>query len=234
MTPTTEAGGRRTRAAAPPTLLIPEVSHVGDLDPASKRKDSYEGRGLSVCLHPAAWRHISDGVVHGPTHSLTHPVGAFLDARSLKPAQRREVLAWAVARGLAEKAVLWTVSWTDEDEERRTMTVETRAEALAEAAVYDEDDVTVRRRPGHVSTPALDALAMQTRKSLGDADVLDMVLPSWAWETHGLSGVWWSDRHDPMGLSAPRGVIRPESVAEWTVSPGMDEDEDEDEQEDFD
>jgi hypothetical protein len=223
-------------------LRIPTVHHVGDMDPSSKRTDSYEGAGLSVCLHPSSWRRIARGCVGGTTHRLTHPEGAFVDAHALDGPSRTSILAWAVARGYAKPATIWTMSWDDCDEngkERRSHSVFAAAEdAACEAEEYEDQGVEVVETQQHRSTTILETLAMQTRPALGDRSVVDLVLPAWAHEVHGISGVWWNDEHDPYGLSAPRGVIRPGALCEWAVEPighdPDDEDVDDADEEDLD
>lgn len=204
-----------------PILHLTTVHHVGDLDPSSKRMDSYEGAGLSVCLHPSAWRRIARGFVAGRTHRMTNPNAAFLDAGSLDPKTRTSILAWSVERGLAVRATLWTLGWDDFDDEgearRSYMIFTTKKEALEEAEEYEESNPEIARSVDHCSTPRLDELAMQSSQSLGNASVLDLVLPLWAHEVHGLSGVWWNEELDPLALSAPRGVIRSESMTDWKI-----------------
>lgn len=226
-----------------PVLSMTSLYHVGDMDPAAKRTDSYEGAGLSVCLHPSAWRRIARGHVGGTTHRLVNPQGRFVDAHALDETMRHEILAWAVSRGLAEPARIWAVSWEQEDddgeERRRCFVFDDADEAAEEAEEYEDCDVEIVDTMEHRSTPELLALTMQTRTQLGDSDVIDLVLPIWAHEVHGIDGVWWNDRFQPWSLSAPRGVIRPEAVSTWTAEPlgydpddddGQDEDEGEDEE----
>lgn len=223
-----------------PVLSMPCLYHVGDMDPASKRTDSYEGAGLSVCLHPSAWRRIARGHVGGTTHRLTNAAGCFVDAHALDEQTRRSILAWAVDRRLAEPARIWTVSWDEEDddgeERRRSFVFDDARQAADEAEEYEECGVEIVDDMEHRSTPALLALTMQTMTQLGNSGIIDLILPIWAHEVHGIEGVWWADRFDPWSLSAPRGVIRPEAVSAWSIEPlgfdpddedGQDDDEDE-------
>lgn len=230
----------------PPLIALPRVHHVGLLDLSAKRTGSYEGAGLSVCLHPAAWRRIARGMVSGTTHALEHPTGIFVDAHAIGRTMRSAILKWAVDKGLAEKARIWTMSWDDSDEDgehrRSSCVFEDAGKAAYEAEEYEDQNVAIVDTLEHRSTPALQAATMQTEAALGDRDVVDLVLPIWAHEVHGVSGVWWNDDHDPWNLSAPRGVIRPESLSEWRIEPiGYDpddedcvddEDDDDDELED--
>lgn len=193
------------------------VYHVGDMDPSLKRMDSHEGCGLSVSLHPSEWRSIGEGLISGACWSLTRKDGAFLDAHALGRVRRKAILAWAVGKGYATPCDTWT--WTyfdDEREEEMTQTFADRAEADEERD-YAESG-SIRKRRGHASTPLLDGITMQSSRSLSDRNVIDLVLPLWAHEVHGVEAVWWSDALDPLLLSAPRGVIHPDAVGKWKAT----------------
>lgn len=212
-----------------PVIRIDRLLHVGEMDPALKRSDSYEGSGLSVSLHPSAWRMIARGCVSGPCWELRREGGLLLDARRIRGALAKEVLAWGVAAGHAVPKDLWRISWWDDEmESRMSMVFDDADEAREEAR---DRDIRTRRISGHVSTPALDAVCMQTRLSLGDRSVIDLLLPLWARSQHGLDGVWWSDRLSPITLSAPRGVLAADVVSEWTAT-RLDHDPDDDEYDD--
>lgn len=212
----------------PPLLSIDMVRHVGDMDPASKRTGSYEGAGLSVSLHPRAWRTIARGLVSGRTWTLRRQGGRFLDAHALRPAMRRAILAWGVAQGYCSLVPLWRFSYYDDElESRVSQTFASLAEAKDES--YDGEMGRVRRISGHASTPLLDQAAMQGSPSFGDRSVLDLLLPIWAGREHGLDGVWWSDRLSVVTHSAPRGVILTDALASWSVEESeQDEDADDD------
>ncbi len=229
--------GHRNDELHVPTVDLPIVYHVGTMDPTRKGVNSYEGAGLSVSLHPSAWRRIARGMVGGETFRLTHGKGTFLDALSLEDELRREILGWAVANGYATIAHVWTLSWTEwdddsEDELERSCNFLDQKRAEAEALEYDQHDARIASSMQHVSTPYLDLMVMSTRTSIGDRDVLDMVLPAWAVQVRGLAGVWWNERYAPMELSAPRGVIDPSRLGEWRIE-RANADPDDDIEEDF-
>lgn len=202
----------------PPVLVIDRVWHVGGLDAASKGRGSYEGAGLSVSVNPAAWRAIARGHVSGDTWRLDRPGSRFLDALGLGRSRAATIMAWGVRQGYAEPAELWRWTYWDEDlEENVHQTFATRQEAVDEAECEDDDEC-VTLQHGHVSTPTLDAAAMQDRASLGSKSVLDLLLPLYAEQVLGLDGVWWSECLDPLCLSAPRGVIPAAAVPAWTAT----------------
>lgn len=199
-----------------PILRFDRLLHVGEMDPALKRHDSYEGSGLSVSLHPSAWRIIARGYVSGPCWELRREGGLLLDAHRVRGALAREVLAWGVAAGHVVAKDLWRVSWWDDElDDRMSMIFDDAAEAREEAR---DREIRSRRIRGHVSTPSLDVICMQTRPSLGDRSVIELLLPLWARSQHGLDGVWWSDRLSPVTLSAPRGVLAADVVDKWTAT----------------
>lgn len=220
----------------PPVIAIDLVRHVGSMDPASKRTGSYEGAGLSVSLHPRAWRAIARGFVSGRTWTLRKQGGRFLDAHALKPSMRRAILAWGVDEGYCTVVPLWRLSYYDDElESQVTQTFSSLAEAKEESD--DGERGRVRRVSGHVSTPLLDRDAMQNSASCGDRSVLDLLLPIWAGREHGLDGVWWSDRLSVVTHSAPRGVILVDALPSWSIdaaAPEDDEDDHEDDDEDED
>lgn len=202
---------------------MPRLWHVGDMLVASKRRNSYEGTGLSVSVHPAAWRMIARGQVGGDTWLLEKPGARFLDALSLSQAQKNKVLAWGHRQGYVAAADLWKWTyWDDELEEELHQIFPTREEAIAEADVDEEgddfDSDCITAIAGHVSTPALDRETLQDRPSHGTASVLDLLLPLYADQVLEIDGVWWSERLDPLAFSAPRGVIAPRRVSEWMAS----------------
>lgn len=197
-----------------PLVRIGRVYHVGTMDPERKRDGSLEGAGLSVSLHPAAWRRIARGAVGGDTWSLVREGGAFVDAHRLRKPHRDAALRWAIEVGYAVESDAWSwLRWDDEDERHLRMVFATRDEAETERGPDGDGDV--RRIRGHRSTPLLERSARQISPALTSDHVLDLVLPFWSREVHGIDGVWWRDRLDPAILSAPRGVIHPSAVASW-------------------
>lgn len=201
-----------------PVKRIAVAKHVGTLDASAKRRDSMEGAGLSVSLHPDEWREIARGLVSGPTWDCRRSdgaKGAFLDVLRLKGAHLAAIEDWAIREGLARRAEIYFMSYEDEElEDTVTWLFETEAEMLAEAE--DRDDAETGTQPGLVATEALRAISMG-RVDL--ACVPDMIAIAYAERETDLDGCWWSERLDPDVLSAPRGVIVPARIPRWAFSP---------------
>lgn len=221
-----------------PTVSFPRLWHVGTLDLSHKRPGSLEGACLSVSRCPGAWREISDGHVSGPCWVADASDIPLLDAHALDDAQRRDVLAWGVAEGLCEPAVLWRMETFDEEmDDTRIMILETRDEAICELCLDEEDpdyedqvNEQVSRIDEHRGTPRLADISLHPgRDLLGDSIVLDMLLPLWTWAKTDLAGVWWDDRFDPLAYSAPRGGILPARMDRLRFAPAPFEPYDEDE-----
>lgn len=119
-----------------PILVIPEVYHLGTLDPArrgSRFSSSYEGHCLSVSRTPHAWMRIAR-LGDAPLNLLSRENAQFLDMHGLTPENREEIAAWAVSVGLASHETLWRSWYVDvETGEWRHFTDADRDDALAEA-----------------------------------------------------------------------------------------------------
>ena len=195
-----------------PVKTLKGLYHVGTLD-ASKKRDGYEGAGLSVSTHPDAWRQITRGHVTGDTYSATKEGNKFLDAHGLSDAHNEQIKQWALENDyLAQQETVTVCYYDDEMEDDLCSTFNSMADAEAE---YDEElehmNVSVDKG-GIVPT---DKLKKETRQNrIESTGVLEFVLPIFA-EQQGLDGVWWQDKLDVQRYSAPRGVIVPSKIKSW-------------------
>lgn len=198
---------------APYVKLIDRLYHVGTLDPNQKQTGSHEGAGLSVSLHPEAWRRIARlGSV--PTHEVRQPGGRFVDFYQARkdPALMAEVWCWAKDQGYVEHGTRYVVRYRDSEiDETVSLTFDTLAEAEAEAEEYA---VTVELHAGYRPTAAMTERACHTRPP--NAFVQDFALGFFL-EDHcpGIAGLWWNEVLSPATYSAPRGVIFLPRIAEW-------------------
>lgn len=53
--------------------------------------------------------------------------------------------------------------------------------------------------------------------SLADVDCVDFAIMQWIRAHKDVSGVYWLEVFDPVGLSAPRGALFPEKLEQWKV-----------------
>lgn len=199
-----------------PVLEIERVAHVGAMDLTLKTQGSYEGAGLSVSLHPSSWASIArlgeDGYI------LERPGARFIDRLALTKLQIADIVQWGRDEGLVSDGETWKVSYYDaEDEARRSFTVGSREAAEAEAEILERPRITGPMRTP-MATPELLSRSMHGRTDASPDLVFDLTLVALA-ESLGYDGVWWRERHDPARLSAPRGVIVPGMVEDWSASP---------------
>ncbi len=194
-----------------PVLAIHRVWHTGTLNSAHKRRNSYEGAGLSVSECPDAWESIARGMIRGRRHELTCADGRFLDAHRMRKAHRAEIRRWAIAEGYAQEGTIYRYSLYNEDFERMDRNdFATREEALYEA----DGQARVRPRQGLIATDKFRA------DSTRDLDVLDedrSLAPLYAEQVLRLDGVWWTDVLDELCLSAPCGTIAASRLGRWSV-----------------
>lgn len=210
-----------------PTISFPFLLHVGSMDASHKRKDSHEGHGLSVSLHPRAWRRIARGWVSGDVWKLTKPNNQFLDYHKLSKKQRKAIVEWGMASGYIEPCATYRIAYFDGDLDEETyQEFDSREEAEAENE-YLEGEIT-EHVDGFISTPKLAEYCNLSGHHY--VNCLDFVALPWA-DEQGFDGVWWQDRYEPVNLSAPRGVIFPDRVHTFKAEPATDDDGKDDDEE---
>lgn len=205
-----------------PLLRHKRVFHVGTFDPAAKgtthNRQSLEGNGLSVSLHPEAWRGIAR-LGNADVWTLTAADGdiPMVDALSMQPQQWAAVSEWARQNGLLQKTKVLRVSWFDDEldgscqmdfdlqqkgktrgqiELAARLEAESREEASVEMVSSWQGTLVLNDRIGF-EVPCMQA--QDVALTLYVQDVL--------FARSGTAGVWWNEDLDPQVLSAPRGVI---------------------------
>lgn len=200
--------------------LIPyrRVWHIGTLRREAKGWDSYEGDGLSVSLDPDAWRVIAR--LSGPLYRLEKEQAAFLDAYrclSLLPLMR-SVWKWALREQYVERRRVYRVDWYDlEKEDWRRFSFLSQQEAREEylsLRLATPHGARYNTFLGYVPTEKMRVRAHHRMLPL--AFVRDFALSFYV-EDHlpEIDGLWWEEENDPMGLSAPRGVIFTHQLGSW-------------------
>jgi hypothetical protein len=193
-----------------PTVALDCVYHIGTLNPADKRRFSYEGAGLSFSLAPAEWERIAE-LPAAAWWRLVRRNARFLDYHALDQAARRTISAWAIEQGLAEIRRGVRIEYDHEFEfsgvERCVCFCATRAEAEETVEAEEMENAVVSPAEWLAPLPKLEA---RTGAAIDvETGCFDYLLPIWVEECTDLDGVWWEDVYDPAGLSAPRGVIVP-------------------------
>lgn len=190
-----------------PLRHLERLAHVGSLDAADKRDDSYEGAGLSVSLDPDRWTRIAG--LSGERHWLTRPGGVFVEARGIGERQWHSIVDWGVEHGYVERVQRWVVAYHD-DELGETMHLHVDGEAAAREEAEDLGGAAVLTEV-LVGTEALAAALGVRCKGKADDHLLSHYV---AQQLPDTDGVWWEDEPGP--LWAPRGVISPHRVGLWT------------------
>lgn len=203
-----------------PVVARPILFHVGTLDATGKgsRGASLEGTGLSVSRHPESWTAIAK-LGGQPVWRLERPAARFLDFHRLDDSGREALTRWGVERGFLVVQQQWEVSWFDDELDARVaMRFRDEIEARREfdGRRDDGDDAA-----GLVPLMAVAPTAAVTARlgfATDLANALDIAATLWVEDDTNLDGVWWNDRHDVASLSAPRGVIVPRALADWTCA----------------
>ncbi|WP_371436229.1 hypothetical protein [Polaromonas sp.] len=209
-----------------PTVDLKSVFHVGALDPSKKgqthNSTSLEGNGLSVSLDPDAWRHIAS-LGGEQTWMLTQEKAAsFLDAAQMSQEHWGDVMAWAQRVDLVEPTEIVEVSWFDDEAQSRVTCeydaadIKSHETALMEMHEHQDMAARIRNFNGFRSTPSLDQrIGFLVDVALVKDMVLTLYVEDVLYPTQRVQGVWWHAELDIYALSASRGVIHPQALAEW-------------------
>lgn len=208
--------------STPPIHTFERVCHIGTWpdapDPGRRpgHTTSWEGIGLSVSVHPDAWRAIVKlgGYPYRWLERIDGRPGRFVDAH----AAREPAHVWARKRGWLVGHPGWAVSWED-DEIEDTLTIELLDQAEAEEEAGDHAElraITVWTAAGELLR-RLDAYyGRQTNDQHGALD--GELLNRWVVvHQSDLDGIWWDNRLDEAALSAPGGLIVPERLGDWRL-----------------
>jgi hypothetical protein len=217
--PTRGQNNALRESVAPKLLSFPILYHVGDMDPSGKRMDSHEGGGLSVSLHPRAWRQIARGWVGGDLWALTKPSNQFLDMHALTKSNKSEIRRWASEEGLIESALTYRFYYFDDEMDAEVyQEFDDKEEAEREAEVYDAPIKTINS--GFIGTPTLNLRCKQSGSAL--LNPWGFIAGLWAEDVLQVDGVWWEDRLSPRSYSAPRGMIFASRLPEWRAERTLD------------
>jgi len=193
-----------------PLYTISTVWHVGSMEVSQKNSNSHEGSGLSVSECPHDWVRIAR--IDGAFHELKHANGQFLDYHQTTEEQRDIMKQWGVQQGYITLQTLYESSHYDDEMESSVFGLHATYEEAYEES-YEEKEavkelpnqpVATERMKERVMGNAHPVLVMQLLATLYAEDVLE------------LQGVWFHDEYDPSSYSAPRGVIVPSRIHEWS------------------
>jgi len=203
-----------TKGANLPTVTFPKgkLFHVGKMNKALKRKNSLEGRGLSVSTQPNEWATITS--LPGNIYSIHKNGNKFIDARSLSNHQIEQIQNWAIQDKLIEPSTIYRYTFSSGEDGEEMYTDATTKDELIRDYDAEEDEITVINN-SIKPTQKLKQLSMN-HDMTGGNDTIDYVLPLYA-EYDNYDGVWWNDTLDVLSYSAPRGVIVPSKIKEFDV-----------------
>lgn len=209
-----------------PSLMIPEVYHVGQFDETSRTdRSSLEAFMLSVSVNPDEWASIAR--CPGPVWTLTADGSRWLDYLSMSDEQEAWMIQWGENEGMISKVDIWR-AWSFDDEfdgwVLRDYLSRAEAEAQVEGDIYDDtcpsmSGELVESREGY----ALSELAMERLERWHcPLDALDGLVILWTQDVlmpadPDLVGIWWDEELNPACLSCPRGGIFPERIHRFEI-----------------
>lgn len=192
-----------------PLKILGQVHHLGSLQKSDKgnRGDSLEGDGLSISIHPDAWRRIArlGGAQEWVASAAKLKIA---DGHQLLKQSLPAMLAWAEKAGLVKAREVWRLRTHDDEIGNVEQLFDTEKKALAEVRGMEPSEFKIKAINSFVPTAALLERLRRNPRGVGKACVTleQDVATVWA-QDHRLDGIWWSDRLSPATFSAPRGVI---------------------------
>lgn len=192
-------------------LRFSPVWHIGTFDPAKKCRGSHEGNGLSVSLHPEAWKRITP--LDGDLYRMDKPTTAFVDV--LACLKQRQLMSWmwewAMDDGYVEQRRIYRVEYYDDEIADWILLAfldEARAREEFLSVQDDLEEVRFRSLLDYVPTRMMAQEVLHDELPL--AFVRDFALLCYvAHNFPRFDGLWWQDRLAPAVYSAPRGMIFP-------------------------
>ena len=196
-----------------PYITLKSLTHIGTLDAADKgvRGQSYEGPGVSVSDCPEAWEHIAS--LGGLSWWSLDPQSVRLvDGHRLLEEQGDDLMLWGLSNGLLENAPGFKGTFYDDEFECEMSFIKPTLEALQEEIdgvedVKIEEIMTMPR-----ATAKLIDLMQWKNYDVFDYTAMQLLAQAYARE-QGEDGIWWEDQLNEYMLSAPRGVLFPETMA---------------------
>lgn len=203
-----------------PTLTAGTLFHIGTLDPEHKGhfySGSHEGHGVSVSHCPHAWCQIAK-LGGSPLWEVTKAGAQFVDVHGFMdtPVLRRELSAWALLNGYATAEPRWKAWYQDEEDESYSFSLHASLEEAENESTAEppEDEADTRQVSVLVATEALGARV--GGHLMPNPDATEQLLMVWLEDMHPeIDGVWWAERYNPDGYSAPRAAIFPAKLGTW-------------------
>lgn len=188
---------------------FPYLAHIGRLDLSEKRPGSYEGSGVSVSVHPAAWGRIAriglDGFILKKADGTDTEL---VDAVGLTKQQREDVVSWSREEGLLEDREIWVASYFDEEFEcRRSFECSSREEAKTELQDLPRKRISGPKTAISATAKLLSSEGQPQGGIASSSLTFDLALMQYVQANLDADGIWWNERLDVDGYSAPRGVI---------------------------
>ena len=202
-----------------PVKKIKTSLHIGTFDINNVKKESQEGRGISISPCPLSWRSIAQ--LSGPCYqvSFEKPV-EFLDVnKTLKnKALMQKVLKWGIENDFCEQKILLKVITNDENGDELYDLYSSEDELIKSYGKEYETDECISRiekEVGFVQTEKMQK-RMFSSYVISPQHIKEFVALIYAEDILGMAGGWWNDRHDVHAYSAPRGVIFESHLTEVT------------------
>lgn len=193
------------------TLSKKVLTHIGTLNIDDKKDQSYEGDGLSVSVNPKEWSKIAQ--LGGKEFILKKSNAKFAEFHSMESKQLNN---WGVENNFIEPCKLFRVQYFDDELDRDVysdyLTKEKAMEEL-ECMGIEEDDLIIvdKYKP---TQKMIDELSVSTDHMGYDRHLFGLYIQI---NHSDYDGVWFADKLDVYGYSAPAGMIFKDKLDNWDI-----------------
>jgi hypothetical protein len=193
------------------TLSKNLLVHLGTMDINNKKKDSYEGDGVSVSVNPKEWRRIAQ--LEGAEFILKNKDSKMADFYSMDNDQLNN---WGVDNNYIAPCKGYRVQYFDDELDRDVysdyLTPEDAFEE-AEAMGMEQGDVLIvnKYKP---TKKMLSAISVSTDHMQYDRHLFGLYVQE---NNPDHDGVWFADKLDVLGYSAPAGMIFKNKLDNWEI-----------------
>ncbi len=195
------------------TIQVQDVYHIGTLMKSQRSSLNYEGKGLSVSVHPKEWRIICRGKIEGNPFLLSN-TDCKLAVFNKSDALLSTLQHFGMINGLI--TVEQQFSYTYYDDEAKSHFIECFKTVESLQAEHDDDDIDFEMVDVVVPTEKL--IKAMTPVKVSDVNPFEELFNIYIQERfEDYDGIWFNRPLDVLCYQAPAGLIFDHKKENWLI-----------------
>jgi len=190
------------------TLNLKNVYHIGTLNIEDRTNHNFEGKGVSVSVNPREWQAIARGQLSGRSYLFLKENAKFavLDDEVLI-----DIKQWALKKNYITFSNIYGYEYFDDDIGRELCNVYKTLEEAQEEDL-EEDDLKILS----VSLPTKELKNIMKPVDVSEINPFQSLFGLYIQEKlPDYDGVWFDAELDPLGMTAPAGLIFDNKFKMW-------------------